>query len=1081
MTIFENDIKLLESERLNDNPDGGGRLTGTEVEDNEANNLFPDISELDRTIGRVQLRKAYVAVLSPNTDTYFGSHVIIDDAPNDANVHATLFDTQSWTDERADARDRLESYVIAGPESRMHLFGDQLEGQQTIRTLQRLEAPLPEAGDVFALRVEEPADGVSVGDQQFVRATGINDSERVFEDQQGTYTRREIIIEISEPLRQTFPGGQASRHSGHDSPTLLRESQVADAARYYSIQPVEEAAETGDIELKIPSLMVPLVPSTEAEEAVTDERGAGDVLVPVETGGEIVEVPDVAQTDRIEVQLANRQFTYVRSLTPAPRPGTLTVAYRSQGRWSTMADNGDGNLEGVGAGSIDYDTGTAQITLAELPDVPSGIVFTWGANASQFDDAAGEAWATITDPEYSIDLDNEAEPNSVQVEYVSDGTTYTLTDDGDGNLTGAGAGTGTVTYIRRTLVIDGQTEILPPRVRFVPDHVPEPGSSIQITADEPDASEETFSGLTPDANGEVQFTLGNAVKEGSLVVAWRGQRSAQWAGTRSGRSSNDTAIRREAQADAAGTLRDSEGTIVGSVNYTNGEVTLQVERDYSYTWERRSGNGFDLTIEEESATETETLDGSVRARYADPTTPPDPEFTQIEDVGDTGVEVNLLGLNTNLTMMSGTLRFSWGGVTYADNDGLLRRDPDGDNVDAGTVNYVTGAARITNLPADTSGNIDIMQLVVGRHQITTTAAAFRTPGPQRDGSLIVQAITEDGDQRTATADLGGVLDEAGISGQVDAETGFVEIEVDTPIIPGTIRYSTVAVSFIPIDADLLGLDPIRLPQDGRVPMARVGDVAVIHHTGTEDLGSGDTQTNLPFERLSHIHVRDANGDRVPDDDLILDLDAGTVEVDQSTDSPAPFEAEYRIEDMRLIADVQITGVIRVASQLSHDFPLGETWLSTALLYGDLQANWTTPFSQETWTGEWSDDVIGDETTAQYNSVDFPIAVTNEGAIQERWVCIFNTNSTVDVIGEIVGQILTNVDINVDIAPINPNTDVPYFTIPSDGWGGGWSVGNVLRFNTTAANRPLWIARTITTGDEEEDDDSFRLQLRGDAN
>ena len=62
MTISSEDVKLFESQRLNDEEDGGGRATGTEVIDGNVNNLFQDISRIDRTIGDVALRKAYVGI-----------------------------------------------------------------------------------------------------------------------------------------------------------------------------------------------------------------------------------------------------------------------------------------------------------------------------------------------------------------------------------------------------------------------------------------------------------------------------------------------------------------------------------------------------------------------------------------------------------------------------------------------------------------------------------------------------------------------------------------------------------------------------------------------------------------------------------------------------------------------------------------------------------------------------------------------------------------------------------------------------------------------------------------------------------
>jgi len=91
MPITLDDIKLLASQRLDDTADGGGLMTGAVVQDGVENNLFPDISSMDRTLGRVQLRKSFVAVLSEGTDAYLGAHVILDDAPDDPAVGACIF------------------------------------------------------------------------------------------------------------------------------------------------------------------------------------------------------------------------------------------------------------------------------------------------------------------------------------------------------------------------------------------------------------------------------------------------------------------------------------------------------------------------------------------------------------------------------------------------------------------------------------------------------------------------------------------------------------------------------------------------------------------------------------------------------------------------------------------------------------------------------------------------------------------------------------------------------------------------------------------------------------------------------
>lgn len=90
MPITDADIKLLASERLTDDHDGGGFMTGTVVQDGVENNLFEDISQLDRALGRVRLRKCYVAALNADRDALLGAHALLDGVPDDPATTALL-------------------------------------------------------------------------------------------------------------------------------------------------------------------------------------------------------------------------------------------------------------------------------------------------------------------------------------------------------------------------------------------------------------------------------------------------------------------------------------------------------------------------------------------------------------------------------------------------------------------------------------------------------------------------------------------------------------------------------------------------------------------------------------------------------------------------------------------------------------------------------------------------------------------------------------------------------------------------------------------------------------------------------
>ena len=151
MTILEGDIKLLASERLTDTTDGGGRKTGTEIVSGAHNAVLPDISDIDRAYGRVNLRKLFLGVETPDTDVYYGAHVIVQTPPTDPSVSITLFSTGDHYDERSAAQDYVESYLARGPKWQGYLYDTQLKGQRAIRLIQRAAVRLPEVGETLVL------------------------------------------------------------------------------------------------------------------------------------------------------------------------------------------------------------------------------------------------------------------------------------------------------------------------------------------------------------------------------------------------------------------------------------------------------------------------------------------------------------------------------------------------------------------------------------------------------------------------------------------------------------------------------------------------------------------------------------------------------------------------------------------------------------------------------------------------------------------------------------------------------------------------------------------------------------------
>jgi hypothetical protein len=230
-------------------------------------------------------------------------------------------------------------------------------------------------------------------------------------------------------------------------------------------------------------------------------------------------------------------------------------------------------------------------------------------------------------------------------------------------------------------------------------------------------------------------------------------------------------------------------------------------------------------------------------------------------------------------------------------------------------------------------------------------------------------------------------------------------------------------------------------------------------------------------RLSRVRVLDGNGEVVTSS-YTADLEAGIVTLGIVTGLVQPITVEHRIEDMAQVSDVQISGRLAFTRQITHDYPIG-SHISSALVSGDLHTYVANLFDQTTWNGIFSDALTGTAATASYNDVLAPILVSNVGAITERWAIQFTNATSFNVIGEHVGVIASGTT-GADIAPVNPATGKPYFTLSALGWGAGWATGNVLRFNTIGALFPVWVVRTIQQGPETVTNDAFTLLIRGDV-
>lgn len=474
-------------------------------------------------------------------------------------------------------------------------------------------------------------------------------------------------------------------------------------------------------------------------------------------------------------------------------------------------------------------------------------------------------------------------------------------------------------------------------------------------------------------------------------------------------------------------------------------------------------------------------------------------------------------------IIANSARFKIGSDTFVEQNGTLYRNinpSNGTGTVAGTIQLGTGMVNIDSWSPNVDNTIALESLTTTTDLPPINQVSFRTPViPIRNGSLTVVVSSLEYGQLTIRADEDGVIETPEAHGSINYINGFVDIffykktliteanraeiesqdwynvELEYDDVGGrfinvpvwvdasSVRYNAIAYTYIPLDSSILGLSATRLPLDGRVPIFRVGMIGIVSATKMQELPSAiaGTTYNLNDQRISWLELEDADGIKVPFDLYAVDYDYGRVTLGGDftlTGLTAPLKAKYRYQDMGLIRDVQISGQITFTKPLTHNYEAENTIVGSALVINDMQARYTSKFVQGAWNNTWSNEPAGAAITANYNDALYPIQVTNKGAIQERWAIVFTSSTDFRIIGEYSGQIGQG-NVNSDFAPINPVTGVPYFTVKKEGWGTGWANGNVMRFNTIAANYPVWVIRTVKQSEPSLLSDSFQIMLRGD--
>ena len=443
MPIETNNLVLYKSERLTDTSDGGGKYSGQVVEDGISNNLFPDVSELDRTVGRVSMRKIFAAVNNNDTDALMGSTVFISKNPDDPNVSALLFSTRSHTDTRDSAKNRLENYLAKGAQAVGSLLDTAYSGMKSIQVAMSKNESENSIGDTIVLVANE---GLPTEITQFIRLTDVLTKAAYVRVNNADVEYKIATYSFQDPLSRDFVGATASQWYNNTKPaTTLRETVVADSGKYCASVKLNNDVSVGSFTVEASSIFSQLIPSSQTETPLLDLNAVSEnpALIAGNSG---------TITTQFTTNVNTSQALYLgSSVMPA------SVAFTLFGQ--DIVDSGGvlRTLSGTQVGTIDYQTGHIVWTNAiGSGNATISITFTpASAPVQPFESYAlpvtqnnqGTNWTGVLVPIPA--------PGALSVSFMSQGKFYTLKDNGTGRLVGANEsiGSGSINYTTGTWLL----------------------------------------------------------------------------------------------------------------------------------------------------------------------------------------------------------------------------------------------------------------------------------------------------------------------------------------------------------------------------------------------------------------------------------------------------------------------------------------------------------------------------------------------------------------------------------------------------------------------------------------------------
>lgn len=837
--------------------------------------------------------------------------------------------------------------------------------------------------------------------------------------------------------------------------------------------------------------------------------------------GRELQVGDTASTP---VTINNRSYIWSRNINPPPAPGSMLVSYRAQGRWYDLRDSGDGILRGAsaahGSGSVNFVTGSVEISTGELPDVGSSVLFAWGGTARYFNRAD-----QLPSAKMLLTLSQAAVPASLSLKW-NDGAAKTAVSDARGNITGDW--TGKYDSKTRELRIDTGANF---------NH---PAGALDITAQYSTGAVQTtniaLSVLS--AAGKVSFSAAGVLPNTVSITYELAMPSSYGEIDSNLLSKRGQKLEATVTDDGLGNIINKNGVVVGTLDYATGSGSFDPSLTFNLpkaiigaatevVWPTGGRNGIVFELPTKTtfyvagytyhdvvcSLSTASVTAAVLTSFAD-----NSASAVTDTLASGAIEIDLLPDYAEIVTPS-SVNFNWAGKNYFDREGRLYTDLNpatGAAVAVGAIDYQSARATLTTWQWIDDSPTVLKSLLTSLTGNPVDKVTFRTPSaPLRPESLNIWATAVDGTRVSAVANAQSSLKSANIEGVVDLEYGVASVQfgamvtaagnesepwfnADTvvegkiwrpkQVFAETITYNASSYSYLPIDSNVVKIDTVRLPQDGRIPIFRRGDTIIIGNRQTTDIGSAHTggQTiTLPRNDLTRIAVVDADDKNVNAELWDYDLAAGTITWRTPLDLSSykmPLSVNHAQEERNRITQADIDGTLTLLFAMGRSYPIADTYVSSVLIGGDLQVRVSVPFTQRNWNNKWSDEPVGDLLLNKLNIRDYPMVLTDDGAINERWLIRMTGTSTFELYGETLGFVMRG-DTLTDLKPPNPASGKPYFTIPKQAFGADapWAAQDIIRFNTWGTLLPILVLCAVQPNpNPPTGTDGYTMCLYGDT-